>query len=50
MTQKNQQTITIHTSYNLKNSMDGETEMYELATLQVNWVYENHKHTKHDNT
>jgi hypothetical protein len=30
--------------------MDGETEMYELATLQVNWVYENHKHTKHNNT
>ena len=33
----------------LKNSMDGETEMCELPTLQVNWVYVNHKRTKHDN-
>ena len=33
----------------LKNSTDGETEMREIATLQVKWVYENHKHKKHDN-
>ena len=27
----------------LKNSTNGETEMRETATLQVNWFYVNHK-------